>query len=131
MQTTTETCQLFRTLWLNDLEFRAHAMRNGGLRAASQGMQSHHIWGGKTRLNRKTNLIRLCATVHDWMHMRPVEGRIACCWKQKELGVLDWDVLTECAGRPARAWVEVQQASGIYAAMQRELLNEVSTTQRK
>lgn len=86
-------------------------------------MQTHHIFGGKTRLNRKANLIRLSYVVHDWAHMRPVEMKIACLWKQRELGVLDWESLNVCAGLDVRNWVENQEPRKAYEWMKRELLS--------
>lgn len=117
-----EQCQLFPTLWLECPQFREHANRNGGRAAMFQSLQTHHIFGGTRRINRKSNLIRVCLVTHDWFHMRPTEGKIACLWRQMERGVLNWGQLDECAGRPVRGWLECQTVEGVYLRMQWELL---------
>lgn len=132
-----ERCQLFRTLWNHDPEFRDFALANAieprlVMLLESQALQTHHIFGGTSRLNRKSNLIRLCEVVHRYAHRRQYCVRIACIWKQLKNGVLDWEQLDECRDKRkpgcARRLVEAAEVDGIYRAMQTELLNDRTRT---
>lgn len=121
------TCQLLDMLWLEDGDFRAFIVSNGGIRwARGMAIEAHHLFGGTSRINRVANLIDLSLPVHQWIHHRPAEGRVACLYRQKQLGKLEWSVLDECfGGRPGRVrgLIESKPLTGVYETWRMELLS--------
>lgn len=120
-----------RCALLDDLyefpKFRRWLETNGGYRAAAHSaVQTHHIWGGKTRLNRPSNLLPLCLLVHHYIHnMETLSGRIACIWKRSSLPDFSWDELDACAGLKVRGWLEAKRdAAGEFRWMIDEVLRQ-------
>lgn len=65
--------------------------------------QIHHIlWGSASRKDDiPTNLIRVCATVHDWIHANRDDGMALCLFYKLKTGELDWKEL-ERIGKPKK-----------------------------
>lgn len=101
-------CALLDELWGVDGRFTVWLERNGGYHTAEVSLvHMHHVWGGKTRDDERSNLLPLCAIVHEWVHtVEPVAGRLACIWKRMNLPGFDWSELDRCAGQNVRGWVE-------------------------
>jgi hypothetical protein len=119
----TRQCQLLDLLWMEDPAFREFITSNGGIGwARNAATEVHHIFGGTQRIDRAANLIRLSNPVHLWIHHRPIEGRVSCLYRQKQLGKLDWSVLDFCAGRDVRGLVSSKVLTGVFERWRQELL---------
>lgn len=66
----------------------------------------HHIWGGKQRLDLRSNLIRLSASAHDLCHSEIVRGRCVCMMAKLAKGEFDISELDAAAGQSVMAWIE-------------------------
>lgn len=117
-------CELLDLLFHSDDDFVRFVLKQGGYSAvARMPTEVHHIFGGTSRLDRKANLIRLALPVHHFfVHDRPQEGRVACLYRQKQLGKLDWGSLDICAGRDVKGLLSSKPLAGIYEKWRRELL---------
>lgn len=118
------TCQLLDLLWMDSQDFRDWLIPYGGLVwARHQPIEGHHIFGGTQRIDRKANLIDLCFPVHQtWGHAQPQIFRVACLYRQKQLGKLDWDSLDFCAGRSVKGLLESKPLQGVFEKWRVELL---------
>lgn len=65
----------------------------------------HHIWGGKQRLDLRSNLIRLSVTAHDLCHSEIVRGRCLCMLAKLNKGEFDIGELDAAAGQSVLAWI--------------------------
>lgn len=100
-------CQLLDELYPASEQFVLFLGRCGGLKAARYAaVHRHHIWGGTSRLNLPSNLIDLCVFAHEFVHAHPVEGRIACMWKRKQMPGFSIEELNRCAGKNVLGWLE-------------------------
>lgn len=116
-------CQLLDLLWMEDEDFRSFIIANGGIGwARRMPIESHHCFGGTQRIDRVANLIDLCLPVHQWIHHRPTEGRVAVLYRQKQLGKLDWSSLDHCAGRDVKGLISSKPLTGVFEKWRQELL---------
>lgn len=116
-------CPLLMPLLFGDDEFRAftRTYRNGLL--MMQPVR-HHVWPGQ-RINVPSNLIDVNPLVHDWLHHRSVEGRVAGIWARTGQPGFSWDELDYAAGLNVRGWLEQDKCSGLmrpYCDMREELV---------
>lgn len=65
----------------------------------------HHIWGGKQRLDLRSNLIRLSVSAHDLCHTEIVRGRCLCMLAKLNKGEFDLKELDAAAGQSVLAWI--------------------------
>lgn len=123
-------CALLDILYGGSPRFRRWLDGIGGYRTAKvSNVQLHHVWGGKTRINKPSNLLPLCAIVHEWVHtVEPIAGRLACVWARWTLPEFSWSELDQCAGLNVRGWVDAHVLEEPYRSMRAEILNtEVSS----
>lgn len=99
-----QTCELIATL-AQTPEFREFS-RYG---IQSQPTETHHIWGGTQRRNRKANLIRIGPTAHRFIHAFPNHGRLACLIAKMRAGKLDLAALDTCSNQFTVGWLERQE----------------------
>lgn len=125
LATPAKQCALLNELFGEDAGFTKWLERLGGYQTATISVvHQHHIWGGKTRVNKPSNLLPLCAVVHEWVHtVEPVAGRIACVWKRMHLPEFDWAELDHCAGHNVRGWVDSHPVDHEpFRSMRREII---------
>lgn len=121
-------CQLLDLLWMEDGDFRTFIIQNGGIAIARTWIvDRHHIVGGTARHNRVANLIDVAHPIHiEWGHANPLQFRVSCLYRQRQLGRLDWQVMDECfGGRPGRfrGMVESHPLTGVFEKWRMELLS--------
>lgn len=124
-------CALLDFLYGESPRFRDWLDGIGGYRTAKVSIvHQHHIWGGKNRFNKPSNLLPLCAIVHEWVHtVEPVAGRLACIWKRWTLPEFSWAELDACAGLNVRGWVDNHCLEEPFRSMRAEIiLSKEATT---
>ena len=72
----------------------------------------HHIWGGKQRLDLRSNLIRLSVSAHEICHTEIVRGRCLCMLAKLAKGEFDVGELDAAAGLSVLGWIETHKEDG-------------------
>ncbi|CAB4177814.1 hypothetical protein UFOVP1004_6 [uncultured Caudovirales phage] len=70
-----------------------------------RAFHTHHIWGGKQRLDLLSNLIRLSVSAHELCHSEVVRGRCLCMLAKLAKGEFDLSELDAAAGQSVSAWI--------------------------
>lgn len=107
----TDQCPLLLPMLMYDLEFRRFCRPHlRGIRMMR--LHKHHVWPGH-RVNVPSNLLRVNPLVHEWLHHRTIEGRVAGVWARSKQRHFDWDELDVAAGRNVRGWMALDKCDGL------------------
>lgn len=63
--------------------------------------ETHHICGsslGAKRSDSRTNTVRVCRPVHEWLETHKLAGLVLCCYRKRATGELDWQKLSKIKG---------------------------------
>lgn len=101
------TCPLFTELYLSYQPFRDFIDRHGGpAECVSAPSHTHHVWGGKTRINNKSNRLRVNFWTHDFLHQESRLGKVAAIWAVSKQDGFSWEDLNTAAGLNVKGWLE-------------------------
>lgn len=106
-----DQCPLLLSMLMYDAGFSRFCRPHlAGLRMMR--LHGHHVWPGR-RVNVPSNLLRVNPLVHEWLHTRTIEGRVAGIWARSRQPGFSWDELSRAAGRDVFGWLQLDKCAGL------------------